>query len=148
MVVIGRLNRSEALAQALTVMRRRLIDASPKPEDQTDEQWAQVREAFANAPMQFVAEREQYEAQTYNDISEHVVDGSVDVNDLPEGLARRIREVSSRPQITLSDARVAAPGQQGMTALPIIRVNTQHVTAWWFAMPEEDGTSNIELWND
>ena len=148
MVIIGRLNRQEAIAAALTTMRRRLIDASPKPDDQTDEQWEQVRETFAGAPLQYSQDRDQQEAAVYEAISQYVVDGSVDVNELPEDLARQIREVSARPHLTLTDARIAAPGQQGMTALPVIRVAAQHVTAWWFAMPEEDGTSNIELWND
>ncbi|MFT4036313.1 MAG: hypothetical protein QM679_12135 [Patulibacter sp.] len=148
MVIIGRLNRQEAIAQALSTMRRRLIDNSPKPEDHTDEQWEQVRENFASAPLQYAADRSQHEAQVYEQISQHIVDGSIDVNELPEELARQIREVSARPHITLTDARIAAPGQSGMTALPVIRVAAPHVTAWWFAMPEEDGTSNIDLWND
>jgi hypothetical protein len=148
MVIIGRLNRQEAIAQALSTMRRRLIDSSPKPDDQSDEQWEQVRDSFAGAPLQYSADRDQFEASVYEQIGEYVVDGSVDVNDLPEDLARQIREVSARPHLTLTDARIAAPGQTGMTALPVIRVAAPHITAWWFAMPEADGTSNIDLWND
>ena len=148
MVIIGRLNRAEAIARALTTMRQRLIDVSPKPEDQTDEQWEGVRESFANAPLQFVADRQNFEAAVMEQVSQHVVDGSVNVSELPEELARQVREVSVQAHITLTDARINAPGQQGMTALDVIRVATQHVTAWWFAMPEADGTSNIELWND
>ncbi len=34
-----------------------------------------------------------------------------------------------------------------MTAVPVLRVAVAHVTAWWFAVPEADGTANIELWN-
>jgi len=148
MVIIGRLNRQEAIARALSTMRQRLIDASPKPDDQSDEQWAAVRENFATAPLAYVAERSNYETAVLEQINEHVVDGQVDVTTLPEELARQIREVSFQPHITLTDARINAPGQTGMTALPVIRVAAVHVTAWWFAMPEEDGTSNIDLWND
>ncbi|MDO9356338.1 MAG: hypothetical protein Q7T55_21750, partial [Solirubrobacteraceae bacterium] len=49
MVVIGRLDRDESMAQALATMRRRLIDRSPQPEGQSDEQWSAVREGFSNA---------------------------------------------------------------------------------------------------
>lgn len=148
MVIIGRLNRQEAIARALSTMRQRLIDASPKPEDQTDEQWAAVREQFASAPLQYAAERAGYEAAVLEQINDYVVDGAVDVNTLPEDLARQIREVSAQPHITLTEARINAPGQNGMTALPVIRVAAAHVSAWWFAMPDADGTSNIDLWND
>ncbi|MBO9532856.1 MAG: hypothetical protein J7513_07785 [Solirubrobacteraceae bacterium] len=148
MVIIGRLNRQEAIAAALSSMRRVLIDSSPKPDDQTDEQWEQVREQFSNAPLLYSQDRAEQEAAVYEAIGEYVVDGSVDVNDLPEDLARQVREVSARPHLTLTDARIAAPGQQGMTSLPVIRVAAAQVSAWWFAMPEADGTSNIELWND
>lgn len=148
MVIIGRLNRDEAIARALSTMRERLINASPKPADQTDEQWAAVREQFANAPVQFAADRAAYESAVLEQVGEHVVDGAVDVNNLPAELARGVREVSAQPHLTLTEARINAPGQSGMTALPVIRVVAAHVTAWWFAMPDEDGTSNIELWND
>ncbi|MEH3055003.1 MAG: hypothetical protein PGN13_13550 [Patulibacter minatonensis] len=148
MVVIGRLNRQEAIARALSEMRQRLIAASPKPEGQSDEEWAAVQENFANAPLQYAIERQNYEASVMEEVSQHVVDGQVDVSELPEQLARQIREVSAQPFLTLTEARINAPGQSGMTSLPVIRVAAVAVTAWWFAMPEEDGTSNIELWND
>ncbi len=118
MVIIGRLNRQEAIARALSTMRQRLIDASPKPDDQSDEQWAAVREQFASAPLQYAAERAGYEAAVLEQINDYVVDGAVDVNTLPEDLARQIREVSAQPHITLTEARINAPGQNGMTACP------------------------------
>lgn len=147
MIVLGRLDRDEAIAQALSTMRRRLIDRSPQPEGHSDEQWAAVREGFANAPMQYVAEREQAELAVRQQLQEIAVDGVVNLDELPAELARQAREIGTMSHITLTDARVAAPGQDGMTALPVMRVATAHVTAWWFAMPEEDGTSNIELWS-
>ena len=147
MIVIGRLDRPESMAQALSTMRRRLIDQSPQPDGHSDEQWTAVRENFSNAPLQYVAERQQVEAQVHEALQSRAVDGVVDTDELPHSLARQFREVTSRTHITLTDARIAAPGQDGMTALPVMRVATQHVTGWWFAMPNEDGTSNIELWN-
>jgi hypothetical protein len=146
MIVLGRLDRSETMAAALSTMRRRLIDRSPKPEGQSEEQWEAVREGFAEAPNQYIAGLSQATEQTLAELGEYAVEGQVDLDSLPAGLARRVREVGVKAHITLSDARVAAAGQDGMTALPVMRVAVQSVTGWWFAMPEEDGTSNIELW--
>lgn len=148
MIVIGRLDRPEAIASALSTMRRRLIDSSPKPEGQSDEQWAAVREGFANAPMQYVAERQQAEAAVHQELADRAVDGVVNMDELPATLGRQAREIATRTHITLTDARIAAPGQEGMTALPVFRVAVQHITGWWFAMPDEDGASSIELWSD
>lgn len=148
MVIIGRLDRSEAIASELATMRQRLIDASPKPEGQSDEQWAAVREGFANAPLNYVGERNQAEAALHEQLSERAVDGVVNMDELPATLARQAREVGTRAHITLTDARIAAPGQDGMTGLTVLRVAVQHVTAWWFAMPDEQGRSNIELWSE
>jgi hypothetical protein len=147
MIVIGRLDRPDAMAGALSTMRRRLIDRSPQPEGHSDEQWAAVREGFSNAPLQFIAERQAAEQGVVDALQERAVDGVVDMDALPLGLARQAREVGTKSHITLSDARIAAPGQDGMTALPVMRVAVQHVTGWWFAMPNDDGTSNIELWS-
>lgn len=148
MVVIGRLDRDESMAQALATMRRRLIDRSPQPEGQSDEQWAAVREGFSNAPLGYVAERKAIEAQVHQELQSRAVDGVVDTDELPRSLARQFRELTANTHITLTDARVAAPGQEGMTVLPVMRVAARHVTGWWFAMPNEDGTSNIELWSE
>lgn len=148
MVMLGRLSRDEALGQALATLRQRLIDASPKPDGHTDEQWAQVRENFATAPLQYLAERAQLEQTVLEDLQSRADDeGSVALEEIPADLARQVRELGTRAHITLTDARVAAPGQEGMTAVPVLRVAVAHVTAWWFAVPEEDGTANIELWN-
>ena len=148
MVVLGSLDGAEAIAQELSTMRRRLIDRSPKPEGQSEEQWEAVREGFTNAPLNYVAEREQAEAGVHQALSERADDGVVNMDDLPATLARQAREIATRTQITLTDARIAAPGQEGMTALPVLRVAVQHVTAWWFAMPDDEGRSNIELWSE
>ncbi|MDO9356435.1 MAG: hypothetical protein Q7T55_22245, partial [Solirubrobacteraceae bacterium] len=148
MVVIGRLDRDESMAQALSTMRRRLIDRSPKPEGQTDEQWAAVQEGFANAPLNFVGQRRAVEAGVNEELGNRAVDGVLNTDTLPASLARQFRELTSRTHLTLSDARIAAPGQEGMTVLPVLRVQVREVTGWWFAMPDEDGTSNIELWSE
>ncbi|MBJ7472636.1 MAG: hypothetical protein JHD16_15115 [Solirubrobacteraceae bacterium] len=148
MVVIGRLDRPEAIAQELSTMRRRLIDRSPQPEGHSDEQWAAVREGFTNAPLSYVAERQQAEAAIHEQLAEHAVEGVVNMDELPATLARQAREIATRSHITLTDARIAAPGQDGMTALPVMRVAVKHVTSWWFAMPDEEGRSNIELWSE
>ena len=148
MVVIGRLDRDEAMAQSLSTMRRRLIDRSPKPEGQSDEQWAAVQEGFSTAPMQFVAQRRAVEAELSEELQSRAVDGVLDTDALPAPIARQFRELTSRSHITLTDARIAAPGQDGMTALPVMRVTVREISGWWFAMPNEDGTSNIELWSE
>ncbi len=148
MVVIGRLDRDEAMAQSLATMRRRLIDRSPKPEGQSDEQWAAVQEGFSNAPLQFVGQRRVVEAELNEELQRRAVDGVLDTDALPEPIARQFRELTSRSHITLTDARIAAPGQDGMTALPVMRVTVREISGWWFAMPDEDGTSNIELWSE
>lgn len=148
MVVIGRLDRPEAIASALGTLRQRLIDRSPQPDDTSDEQWAAVREGFANAPLNFVAERQQLEAAVHQELSERAVDGVVNMDELPATLARQAREIATRSHITLTDARIAAPGQDGMTVLPVMRVAVASVTSWWFAMPDEEGRSNIELWSE
>ncbi len=148
MVVIGRLDRPEAIAESLSTMRQRLIARSPQPEGHSDEQWAAVREGFANAPLAYVAERQQAEAAVHQELAERAVDGVVNMDELPATLARQAREIGTRAHITLTDARIAAPGQDGMTALPVMRVAVQHITSWWFAMPDEEGRSNIELWSE
>ncbi|MEN0014248.1 MAG: hypothetical protein AAGC46_12845 [Solirubrobacteraceae bacterium] len=146
MIVIGRLDRQDAIAGAMSTMRHRLIERSPKPDDQSDEQWEQVKQGFASAPLQYQGELYQREANLNEQLAAYVDEGIVDMETVPADLARTARELSTRSHITLSDARIAAPGQDGMTALPVMRVAVAHVTGWWFAMPEEDGTSNIELW--
>lgn len=147
MIVIGRLDRQDAIANAMSTMRSRLIERSPKPDDQTDEQWAAVKQGFSAAPLQYVGEIYQREATLNEQLAAYVDDGIVDMETIPADLARSAREIATKTHITLSDARIAAPGQDGMTALPVMRVAVAHVTGWWFAMPEEDGTSNIELWS-
>lgn len=148
MVMLGRLSRDEALAESLSTLRRRLIDASPKPDGHSDEQWEQVRESFAAAPLQYLADRAQLEQDVLEDLQSRAdEEGAVAIDSLPEDLARQVRELGTRAHLTLTDARVAAPGQDGMTAVPVLRVAVAHVTAWWFAVPEADGTANIELWN-
>lgn len=144
MVIIGRLDHEQAMGEALANLRRHLIDGSPKPDGQSDEQWATVREQFAAAPLQYLAERAQFESQVFEEYAE---DGRLDINTLPNDVARQVREVATRAHLTLSDVRIAAPGQEGMTTLPVLRVAANQVGAWWFAMPAEDGTSNVELWS-
>lgn len=144
MVVIGRLDRDHSMAQALSELRRHLISGSPKPEGQSDEQWETVKEQFALAPLQFMAERDQFESQVFEEYSD---EGRIDLAALPADVARQVREIATRGHITLTDVRIAAPGQDGMTALPILRIAAAGVTGWWFAMPDEAGTSNIELWS-
>jgi hypothetical protein len=144
MIVAGQLAPIDALAEELDAERRTLIHRLPKPDDSSEEEWAETREAFSTLTASVVEERRGRVAQLDDDLNEHGDDW--DLRTLPAGLARRVIDLHTRAHLTLREVRIAAPGQVGVTQLAVLRIQLAQVAGWWVLRSDEQGRSSFALW--
>lgn len=144
MIIFGALVRSRDMAERMDADREKFLRGVGKPENISDEKWAQFleieREKFADG----WDESYKAEQQFFKDLPE---DGPLSAEQEEELIIYQ-----RRPFLTITQARILAPGQAGVTRVPMMRVPMAAINGWWVpeAQWHEDGSYSFSMsfWED
>ncbi len=148
MVVTGQLGPPERIADEIDAERRMIVSRSPRPDDLTEDEWVEQTERFATTAMRAVENWREDLEELNVEADAHAGPGGPDPETAPADLARRAIGANARSHLTLADAQLFAPGQRGVTSLPVMRIAIRQVAGWWILRTDELGDSKVTLWRE
>jgi hypothetical protein len=146
MIVMGQLTSREEIAKHSDDEYRTLIERVPKPENVSTEEWSKIRERFSTMASTAVVQLRDEHSKLDEDLRQQVGEDDWDIRSVPGSLARRLVSASARSHLTLLGARIFAPGQAGVTQVPVMRVQLSQIAGWWLLRTNEAGDSKFALW--
>jgi hypothetical protein len=147
MVIMGALAPSTAMAEEVDAEWLGVLDHANQPPDTSDEEWSNLRarvgarQMTASETRRRMLDRLDAEAKAYNHDGE-----GLDVEAIPQSLARRAIQANAVSHLTIRDARIVAPGQAGVTTVGVLRVAINQIGAWWLLRTDENGVAHTALW--
>jgi hypothetical protein len=149
MIFLGLLAPSRAMAAEVDAHRRRWAEAARQqglPEDADPEAYERSLKEFETAATDAVERTGALKEALDDEAAKYATEEGFDYEHAPASLSRRVLRLRTSRYITLQEAQVAAPGQEGLTRLPVVRVSVQHVVGWWLIQTDETGAGSFELW--
>lgn len=144
MIVMGALAQSEVIAEHLDQNRRRITDGLKRPDGISADDWKKKLEALGTQSMRGVQTHRDEEAALETKI-EDFESKTDETEQLPEDLERGLINQEHWPNLTLKDVQINAPGQVGITRVPVMRVNVGLIAAWWAPQIDENGNARLTL---
>lgn len=148
MIIVGTIAPPEFVAEELDRERQRLANrmGSSRPDDRSEEEWAEDLKRFASANMQLVAEIRAQEEELDERI-EASGESPWDYDAPPRGLARKALETGNRSYLNLKNPQISAPGQPGIAKPEVLRVVIREIVAWWPIVLDESGQARFQLFS-
>lgn len=140
MIVAGALAPPERMAEDIDAQLEVFAQRSEKRADQSDEDWAETLERVRTRATRYLAASRAADEQVGDKL-----DAYDDPDAVPGDLAEQVILRHGRSHLTLVDAQVYAPGQPGMTRVPVMRVALRQIAGWWVLHSDETGSSQFAL---
>jgi hypothetical protein len=145
MIVMGQLAQPDRMAEELDSEWAMVMKRSPKPDDSTDEEWAEIGKRITGATAAMTALRKE-RTQLSKESEPFREDGVLDTASAPADVARTAIYSEAFPHLTLVNANIFAPGQAGPTKVEVMRVAIDQIAAWWPLRTDEQGNTSFQLW--
>lgn len=146
MVIMGGLAPPKPMAEDIDAEWLAAMDRSDRPEDTSEEEWAETRERVATREANAVkVQREELE-QLDADAKPHRGPDGLDLATIPAELGRRAINANAYSHLTVKNAHIVAPGQVGVTVVEVMRVAIDQVAGWWILRTDEKGGNHTTLW--
>jgi hypothetical protein len=146
MIVMGILAPPDDFAAGIDAEWLRLFDSLDRPDDSTEQEWAEAREKVATRTQKRVESYRELLDQLEIDSQAHNDGEGLDVEAIPGDLARRAIGANSFSHLTLRDVRITAPAQVGVTHLDAMRVAVRQIAGWWILETDGHGKNSTVLW--
>ncbi|MGN6373235.1 MAG: hypothetical protein ACTHM1_09640 [Solirubrobacteraceae bacterium] len=141
----GILASRKAMAEEVDAARTWLADQVRKTELPADKDWNTILSEFSTAASREYADFHEFVDKARRDAEPYIGDNGLDPDSVPVSVARRILNAEHRAFITLRDAQIVAPGQPGITRLPLIRVALGQIAAWWIVRLDSEGRGSFQF---
>lgn len=146
MIIMGSLASPMRMAEEIDAEWLGAFDLAGRPEDLSEEEWAEMREKVSKRQADSVREQLDALEKLGEDAEPYAESGGTDALAVPAELGRRLIHGNTVSHLTVKDAHIFAPGQQGMTAVDVMRVAIDQVGGWWLLRTDGEGRNVSVLW--